>query len=125
MIQSFLVELAPDENGHVFVVFDTIFEHRRVATACGVGRMERGEVLLTPVAQATLNALAAYTGGDNAGAVHLVEVATVAAAPIRVRKALKAADDKDAVFFVCRNPQVYDAVVLQLNPAAADSTELQ
>lgn len=125
MIQSFLVELAPDKNGHVFVVLDTIFEHRRITTACGVGRMERGEVLLTPVAQATLNALVTCTGGDNAGAIHLVEIATVAAAPIRVRKALKAADEKDAVFFVCRNPQVYDAVFQQLNPAAVDTTELQ
>jgi len=114
MIQSVAVQLAPDENGHVFLIFDTVCNHKHVFTACGVGRIQRNEAFLTVAGQATLHALCRYAEAEGLGAVHLVEVATRAAAPVRVRKALEAADEKDVVFLVCRQPDVYDAAIEQL-----------
>lgn len=115
MIQSFRVDIAPDDHGQVFLVMDTVSGGKHVFTAIGVGRIRKREVEITGTGQATLNALAAYSQDHEAGRFHMVEVATDTAAPVRVRKALEAADDKDSVFFVCRNPGVYDAVFVALN----------
>lgn len=114
MTQSFRVHLPPDEAGQVYLILDTVTDHKHVFTACGVGRIQRGDALITPTGQATLNALLAYAESERLGTVHMVEIATVAAAPVRVRKALESADDKDVVFFICRDSHVYDAAILQL-----------
>ncbi|MCC4600285.1 hypothetical protein [Xanthomonas melonis] len=114
MTSSHLLRIAPDEHGHVYPVYDTIHQGKHLFTAIGVGRIERGEVHTTPVAQNTLNALAAYGKDHGHGRFHMVEVATETAAPMRVRKALEAAHDKETVFFVCRGPKVYDAVFFAL-----------
>ncbi|WP_125077004.1 hypothetical protein [Pseudoxanthomonas sp. SGT-18] len=123
MIQSFMVHMPPNDDGHVFLILDTVFDHRHLFTACGVGRVERGDARLTETGRATLYALADYANQESLGTLRLVEIATVAAAPLRVRKALQAADDKDLVFFVCRSPQVYDAAIALLNVKAAASTD--
>lgn len=115
MIQSFRVNLPPDGNGHVFLVFDTVQAGRHVFTACGLGRIDAGQPLLSPIAQTTLHALTAYAESQQFGSIHFAEIATVAAAPIRVRKALERANQKDVLFFLCRSPQVYDAAFAALN----------
>ncbi|HLU91599.1 MAG TPA: hypothetical protein VKZ46_03350 [Pedomonas sp.] len=125
MIQSFMVHLPPDEAGRVFLIFDTVSDHKHAFTACGVGRVDRGEPRITETAQLTLNALAAYAEHAGLGRLHMVEIATTPAAPVRVRKALEAANDKEMVFFICRSPDVYDAAVLQLNVAWATDTGTQ
>ena len=114
MIQSFAVKLPPDENNAMYLVIDTVMNHKHVFTACGVGRPERGEMLLTQVAQSTLNALMRYADTEKLGKVHLVDIATEAAAPTRVRKVLEAANQKDVVFFICRSDRVYDAAIQAL-----------
>lgn len=118
MIQSFLVSIPPDDAGQVYLVLDTVADHKHVFTACGVGRVQKGDALVTPTAQATLQALAGYAESAGLGGrMHLVEIATPVAAAVRVRKALESADDKDLVFFVCRSPDVYDAAMQQLQIA--------
>lgn len=115
MIQSFRVDIPPNEHGHVFLVMDTVANGKHLFTALGVGRIERGEPMLTNVGSATLNALMAYAEHKPAGRVHFMEIATVAAVPVRLRKILERADKEDVVFFVCRNPNVYDAAFTALN----------
>lgn len=115
MIQSFRVDIPPNQDGHVFLLFDTMADGKHVFTAMGVGRIENGVPMLTPVGQATLLALLAHADGRTEGRVHFAEIATVAAVPVRVRKALERADKEDIVFFACRNPDVYDAAFAALN----------
>lgn len=113
MIQSILVDIPPNEDGHTFLVFDTVFDHKHTFTACGIGRLVHGEPNTSPVGALTLDALARYA--NTKGALRFIEIATVAAAPMRVRKALESADSKDALFFLCRSSDVYDAAVIALN----------
>lgn len=115
MIQSFRVDIPPNEHGHVFLIMDTVTDGKHLFTALGVGRIEHGEPMLTPVGSATLNALMAYAEHKPAGRVHFMEIATVAAVPVRLRKVLARADKEDVVFFVCRNSNVYDAAFAALN----------
>ena len=125
MIQSFMVHLPPDEAGQVYLVMDTVFAGKHVFTACGQGRIRKGDAEITATAQATLNALAAYADREGLGRAHLVEIATPIAAAVRIRKALEAADHKELLFFVCRSPHVYDAAILQLNLVHAPGAPLQ
>ena len=125
MIQSYRVAIAPNVNHQTFLVFDSICQGKHVFTACGVGRIQKGGVQITPTAQATLAALTAYAESQGLGRLHFMEIATVAAAPVRVRKALEAAHDKEAVFFVCRGPDVYDAVFVALNVNLQPSETVQ
>jgi hypothetical protein len=125
MIQSHLLQIAPDASGRVFLVFDTLFQSKHLLTACGVGRLQKGQVEITPTAQGTLDALCAYAQSHQPGRLHMMEIATVAAAAVRVRKALEAAHDKEVVFFVCRGPQVYDAAFAVLNVNLAQPGTVQ
>jgi len=115
MTRSFLIQLTPNELGHVYLVYDTLHERKHIFTAVGVGRIKRGGAHVTQVAEHTLDALTAYAQRHASGRILQVEVATEAAAKIRVRKALEAANDKDAVFFVARSHLVCDAVFFALN----------
>ncbi|HZF97785.1 MAG TPA: hypothetical protein VEY92_06005 [Pseudoxanthomonas sp.] len=125
MIQSHLLQIAPDARGRVCLVFDTVFQSKHLLTACGLGRMHKGQVQITPAAQGTLDALCAYAQRHQLGRLHLREIATVAAAAVRVRKALEAAHHEERVFYVCRGPQVYDAAcaVLNVNLAQPDTVQ--
>ena len=125
VIQSFRIDITPDENGHVFLLLDTVQEGKHVFTAMGVGRVQNNAPLLTATGQATLFALMAHADGKTQGRVHFAEIATVAAAPMRVRKALERADQEDIVFFVCRNPDVYDAAWAALNVSLDPPTGVQ
>lgn len=114
MICSFF--LKPAESGIALLNFDTVIDGKHVFTGCGVGRVKDGDAELTHVGQATLMSLVEYAEDSQPGnAIRLQEIATVAAAPSRVRKALEAARDKDVVFFVCRDSSIYDAAVIALN----------
>ena len=119
-IESFRIELTPNEDGHVFLIFDTVFGSKHVFTALGIGRVRRDDIELTPTAQATINTLAGHGTAHGSGTLRCWEVATSAAVPVRLRKALESANDKDAVFFVVRGPDVYDALfaALQVNFSA-------
>lgn len=109
VIQSFRVEIAPDAHNQVFLIFDTTLAGKHVFTACGVGRIQDGQPLLSPVAESTFMALMDYANSEELGQVHFMEIASTEAAPARVRKALEVADEKDVVFFLCRDSQIYDA----------------
>lgn len=114
MIQSFMIQHAVGNVGYVF--YDSVLDGKHVYTACGVGRAERNDARLTETARETLLALTDYA--ENASgrerSIRLQEIATVKAAPVRVRKALESADHEDIVFFVCRTADIYDAAVAEL-----------
>jgi len=86
MIHSHLLQIALDASGRVFLVFDTVFQSKHLLTACGVGRIQKGQVQITPTAQGTLDALCAYAQSHQPGRLHMMEIATVAAAAVRVRR---------------------------------------
>lgn len=114
MRKSFAV--ANVASGIQYLFYDTITDGKRVITACGVGRLENGSPLMTDVASKTLDAAAAYAK-DSVGddfTVVVQEIATAKAAPVRVAKALKAANEKSVVFFLCRSDEIYDAAVAEL-----------
>jgi len=114
MPRSVLFRLTPDELGHVYLVYDTFFQGKHLITAVGVGRIRRGLPEITATAQHTLDALLDYRQRD-IGRVRMVEIATITAVPVRLRKALETANDKEAVFFIARNHGVYDAIYAALN----------
>lgn len=115
MIQSHLIKTSTTQQ---LLIFDTIADSKHLYTACAVGTVENGDAALSDVGQKTVDALLAHAqnAGDLGQNLRFQEIATVAAAPIKVRKALQAADHKDAVIFVCRNHHVYDAAVAELQP---------
>lgn len=114
MIQSFLV-LLDDGAGQAPTVFDTVHDGKHVITGVGIGRVDNGHEQLTETATRALTAACDYAQSQGMGTIRLVEVATTNAAPMRVRKALEAAGEKDVVFFVCRRPEIVDAVFIALN----------
>ena len=120
MHQSFFVDT--QVGGVRYLILDTVIDGKHVFTACGQGRVAKGDVELTATGQATLHALGDYAKHAGLGRLHMVEIATTAAAPVRVRKALEAADQKEIVFFVCRGPLVYDAAVEQLHVIWPEAT---
>lgn len=114
MIQSFPAVL-DDGSGKPVAVFDTVQDGRHFVTGVGIGRVHHGDAQLTAAAQRAVAAVGDYAQDQGMRSLRLVEVATPAAALTRVRKALAQADEKDGVFFVCRGPDVIDAVVVALN----------
>lgn len=122
MIQSFLV-LLDDGAGQAPTVCDTVHDGKHVITGVGIGRVDNGHDQMTPTAARALTAACDYAHSQGLHTVRLVEVATTNAAPMRVRKALESASEKDVVFFLCRRPDVLDAVFaclnVQRNPAAS------
>jgi hypothetical protein len=115
MIQSFLV-LLDDGAGLAPTVFDTVQDGRHFFTGVGIGRVEHGDAHLSAAAARALTAVCDYADSQVAQvSMRLVEIKTAAAARVRVRKTLEAAAEKDVVFFVCRSPEVLDAVVVELN----------
>lgn len=119
MVQSFFV--GTQEGAVRYLILDTVIAGKHVFTAMGVGRVHKGDAQLTPTARDTLMALADYAQSQQLGAINLVEIATVIAAPVRVTKALERAHEKDVVFFVCRDPHIYDAAFEQLRVQWADA----
>lgn len=118
MIQSFFVRPTTPGVHHIF--FDTVINGTHVFTACGVGRVENGDAALTAIAQATLDELLAYAK-DSLHRLVLRELSTVGSARGKVRKTLEMARDKDVVFFVCADADVYDTAIARLN-VQRDST---
>ncbi len=114
MLQSFAVNNAT--AGVQYLFYDTVLDGKHLITAVGVGKVERGDVKITEIAQQTLHAAAAYAKDTNGSDPTIVfqEIATIKAAPVRVSKALKSAGNKSMVFFVCRSNDIYDAAVEQL-----------
>jgi hypothetical protein len=110
-MQSHLIRHVVD--GLPFLIYETVLDGKRLYTACGVGRVEASNAHLTDTGRQNLGALLSYleqTPGG-VGTIRFQEIATVAVAPVRVRKTLAAAGNQEAVFFVCRSPDIYDAAV--------------
>ena len=113
MLESFAVT----SHGQVqYLFYDAVLDGKHLVTAVGIGRVEAGDAKITPVAQQTIEAALTYAESAFGASVTLVmqEIATIKAAPVRVAKALKNADHKSVVFFICRDSQIYDAAVEQL-----------
>jgi hypothetical protein len=104
-------------DGTPFLIYETVLDDKHLYTACGVGRVEGSNAHLADSGRQQLGALLSYlerTPGG-AGTIRFQEIATVAVAPVRVRKTLAAAGNREAVFFVCRGPDIYDAALAALN----------
>jgi hypothetical protein len=121
MIQSFLIPVTLADGGS-YLVYDTVFDNRHIITGCGVGRVIRDDAELTPVGQQTLHAVcsyAEYTHGKEFNLVFL-EIPHGRNISQRIAKGLKAAHDKSATFFICRDHTIYDAAVAALNVTFPD-----
>ncbi len=125
MIKSHLIQHPVD--GIQFLFYDTVFKSKHVFTACGVGRVKDEDAELTQVAQQTLFGLGDYVEETHGspGTIRLQEIATLQAVPVRVRKGLESANDKEILFFVCRSPEIYDAAVKALNVEWVSHNTLQ
>lgn len=107
MIQSFPIPNVTNKIQHL--IYDTVLNKKHVFTACGIGVVENNDAKLTPTGQDTLFALAENV--DNLWTIRFWEIKKLSRAKARVRTAIESARDKDAIFFVCHDSQIYDAVV--------------
>lgn len=113
MIQSQMIR--ESQQKVIFLMYDTYVDGKHVICACGVGKVIGDDAELTPVGFQTLNALMEYTKDLTGRAVRLFEIGFGRSVPKRVRKGLEWAGEKDALFFVCRSHEIYDAAVRELN----------
>ncbi|MDD5271386.1 MAG: hypothetical protein PHU14_01580 [Methylovulum sp.] len=115
MIQSHLIPNV-NEDKLSYLLLDTLYRHRHVITSAGVGNIIKDDVQTTPTATQTLETLYGYMHTINSEpTIRFQEISTTLNVAKRVRKALEAANEKDAVFFVCKTPALYDATVAALN----------
>ena len=114
MIQSYLISTEP--KGTQYLFYDTVLNGKHVFTACGVGRVEKNDALLTPVARETLLAATGHAQNSNNGpyGLRFQEIVTLHGVESRIRESLKSANDKELVFFICGTPDIYDAAVAAL-----------
>lgn len=115
MIQSHLV--ANNTNGVQYLFYDTVLAGKHVFTACGVGKIEDSNVLLTPVARETMIAVANHVQNSEGAAfsMRFQEIASIDLAGKRIKEAIEAANDKELIFFVCHSADMYDAAVSALH----------
>ena len=114
-IQSFLIPNATD--GKQYLIYDSILNRKHAFTACGVGEVKDGDAHLTSTGMDTLTALTEYVnnlGTDELQTIRFQEIKTVERAKTRIRTAIEKASDKEVIFFVCNDPNVYDAAVAAL-----------
>lgn len=114
-IQSFLIPNAAD--GKQYLIYDSILNGKHVFTACGVGKIENNEPKLTEFGSGTLNALTEYVnnlGADELQTIRFQEIKTAERAKIRIKTTIEKASDKEVIFFVCNDSNVYDAAVAAL-----------
>ena len=114
-IQSFPIPNAT--NGKQYLIYDSILNRKHVFTACGVGIVKDGDAQLTDFGTETLFALTEYVnnlGPDEIRTIRFQEIKTVERAKTRVRTTIEKASDKEIIFFVCNNSNVYDAAVAVL-----------
>lgn len=111
MIQSFPIPNLTNKVQHL--VYDTILNKKHVFTACGIGVVENNDAKLTPTGQDTLLSLAENV--DNLWKIRFWEIKKLTRAKARVIAAIESAHDKDAIFFVCHDSTIYDAVVAALH----------
>lgn len=105
-IKSFLVK----QEGQVqLLVLDVVTNLGHFFCSLGIGKMEGGEVYVSSTGQQALERLAEYSRTTN-GAIHLVEIKSQLKANQKVPQAFLNAKPSDAVFFVCKDPKVYDSV---------------
>ncbi|MGZ5011557.1 MAG: hypothetical protein ACXV74_11405 [Methylobacter sp.] len=113
MIQSFY---APIKQGPVtYIALDTLFKRHHSITAMGIGRIENEQPVLSDIGQQTLQAVQHFIGKHAPStALMFWEVGDTDKIKVtkRLKEGLKAAMayQKSAVFFVCKNSHVYDAV---------------
>jgi len=113
MIQSFY---APIKHGPVtYIALDTLFKRHHSITAMGIGRINNEQPFLSDTGQQTLHALKHFISKNTPStALMFWEVDDTDKIKVtkRLKEGLKAAMayQKSAVFFVCKNSHVYDAV---------------
>lgn len=100
--------LAP-EDGVLFMVFDTLLGAKSLVTTMVVGDARLNTV--SPVGQRCIDRLARHCDANHPqGAVHIVELRVRRNIADKVRKALRAASDGDALIFYCFDSVIYDDV---------------
>jgi len=113
MIQSYY---APIKQGPVtYIALDTLFKRHHSITAMGIGRIDNEQPVLSEIGQQTLQAVQHFIGKHvPSTAMIFWEVGDTDKIKVtkRLKEGLKAAMayQRSAVFFVCKNSHVYDAV---------------
>lgn len=123
MIESFFMPIQTDAG--VCIALDTLFKNRHIITSLGVGKVRDDEAFLTPPGQQTLEAFTAYTTANHPQTTLLFWAVTDAErATNRIIKGLNAAlaDQKSAVFFVCKDSLIYDAVYAAMRVRYSNSS---
>jgi hypothetical protein len=110
-IHSFLIEPI---DADPFVVLHVVAAGQCYFVSLGVGVIEHGQRTLPAIGDRALRRLADYAD-LSAGAVHVVEIPSRRQARPRVRRAFQRASMGDALFFLCPDQVVYDAVFAQMN----------
>ncbi|MFO1432625.1 MAG: hypothetical protein U1F76_21250 [Candidatus Competibacteraceae bacterium] len=110
-IHSFLIEpIDPDP----FIVLHVVVDGQCYFVSLGVGIIEHGQLRPSVIGEGALRRLTDYADRC-AGAVHRVKIPSLRQARPRVRRAFQRASMGDALFFLCPDRVVYDAVFAQLN----------
>lgn len=108
-----------DEPRKIYMVFDTFIREKHLAVGVGIGRLDgltADDVRLSEVGQQAVLALTNYADKCfSTVVIQFAGVQSVASAKERVSKVLAQAPHQTAVFFVCRDDKVYDAVVKHLH----------
>ena len=116
MIESFFMPIQIDSNA--YITLDTVFKGRHIITSLGIGNIQQGEAFLTPTGQQTLDAFTAYTSANRPQtALIFWAIADAERTTNRLIKGLNTAlaHPESAMFFVCQDSLIYDAVYAALH----------
>jgi hypothetical protein len=111
-LRSFLADQTGEEQA--LMVLNTTTNMGPFHVGLGVGMVQDGEVMLTPVGQACAERLMKLFHSEGS-ACHFVEVAAKNKLREKVRKAFLRAAPQDNIFFICGDDKLYDAVFAELN----------
>ncbi|MEK6246347.1 MAG: hypothetical protein AABM33_17830 [Pseudomonadota bacterium] len=120
-LRSFIADQTGEDVA--FIVLNVTTKLGPFTATLGVGKIENGELFLSPVAQACLERMAKLTERTkDKETVHFVEVASKNKLRDKVRNAFLRATRHDQIFFVCRDDKIYDQVFEELHIQNHDAT---
>lgn len=106
-LRSYLIQQPAPEN---YLILDVIAPTGHFTCTLAIGRIENGEVLLSPVGQRAMEALSQHVEDSPNLTVHIIEITSQLKARQRVPAIFATAKAGSAMLFVCRDSHVYDAV---------------
>lgn len=108
--------LMTHQGQFAYMIFDTIYMGRHFSIGIGLGRVMNGQAEVTPIAQATLNALMeAHSASHPEANLMMQEIKNPAKAKEKLLAALRKAPKDSAVFIICDKDKTQAQVVKALN----------